>query len=357
MPTDLRSRKLAKLAVNYSLEIKPKQKVIIKGDIDSIPFLTDLYKEIILKGGYPIVKFNLPNTEDFFFKYAKQHQIGFFPKYWFDTVKSANAYIRVYTEHNTRELTSSNPKKQTQRNSILHPISDYIANESSKIKRLVIAYPCLAHAIESSMSYVEWENFIFDSCLINWAKFSKKLKKINKKFESGKKVELIGKGVNLKFSIENKNSLYDDGKENMPGGEMFMAPVRESIQGEIKFDYPRVYLGKRLSGVYLKFENGKVIDYDADNKEFLKQILNTDENASYIGEFGIGMNHNITRYTNNLLFDEKITGTIHLALGMAYKQNGGGNDSAIHLDIVKDMKQGKIILDDKIIQENGKWKI
>ncbi len=355
---DLRTRKLAKIAVNYSIKVKPREKVIISGGYEAVPFLVELYKEIVLQGAYPIVKVGLPNTSDFFYKYAKKHQIEHFPEKYFEQVKDADAYIGIDTEENTRNLTSASSKKITARQKATKPISNYICNSRPKMRRVTIAYPCQAHAQEASMSLTEWENYVYKACLIDWKKFSKKLKKINKKFEKGRKVELKGRGVDLTFSIAGKNSKADTGLENMPGGEIFMAPARESLEGEIKFEYPRIYSGKKISGVYLKFKNGKVIDYDAEQgKDLLKALLETDENSRYIGEFGIGCNQQITKYTNNLLFDEKIAGTIHLALGMAYKDNGGGNDSAIHFDIVKDMSKCKIILDNKIIQKNGKWKI
>jgi aminopeptidase len=358
MPIDQRAVELAKIAVNYSINVKPKEKIIISGGLESVPFLKELYKEIILKGGYPIVKVGLPDVSDFFYKNAKPYQIKFFPQYWFDTVKQADGYIGVDTEENTQLLKSADPKLLTERTKITKPISDYIVNSKPDIRRVTIAYPCQSHAQEAGMSLNEWEKYVYSSCLIDWEKFSKKLEKINKRFEKGKKVELKGKNVDLKFSIENKNSVADKGEENMPGGEIFMAPQRESLEGEIKFDYPRIYMGRRISGVYLKFKKGKVIEFNADEgPSFLKEILNIDRNSSYVGEFGIGMKPNINKYTNNLLFDEKIAGTIHLALGMAYKQNGGGNDSAIHLDIVKDMKKGKIILDGKTVQDKGEWEI
>lgn len=358
MPIDQRTRELAKIAVNYSIKVKPKQKIILSGGSEAIPFLVELYKEIILKGAYPSVKVGLPNIDNFFFKYAKSHQLSFFPKKYFEEIKNSDAIIGINTDENTRSLTSANPEKISAREKILFPISDYVVNSRPKFKRVTIAYPCQAHAQEADMSLIEWENFVYKACLIDWKKFSKKLAKINKIFEKGKKVWLKGKDVDLKFSITGKNSIYGDGTENMPDGEIYMAPVRESLNGYIKFEYPRIYSGKRISGVYLKFKNGKVIDYDAEeNKDFLKSILNSDKNSSYIGEFGIGMNPSITRYSNNLLFDEKISGTIHLALGMAYKDNGGGNDSTVHMDIVKDMSKSSIILDGKVAQQNGKWKI
>jgi len=358
MPTDLRTRELAKIAVNYSVAVKPKEKVIISGGSEAIPFLTELYKEIILKGAYPIVRVGLPNISHFFYKYANKEQLEYFPNHWFDTVKQAQAYIGVDTEDNTKALTNISPKKIALRQKITHPIGNYICNSRPQMRRVTIAYPCLAHAIEAEMSLTEWETLIYKACLIDWKKFGKKLDKTNKKFAKGKKVHLKGEDVDLKFSIEGKNSVADKGEDNMPGGEIFMAPVRESLNGRIKFEYPAIYGGKEVTDIQLKFKEGKVVEYEASkNKDLLKEILGVDENSSYVGEFGIGMNPNITKFTKNLLFDEKISGTIHLALGMAYKDNGGGNDSAVHWDIVKDMSKAEIILDNKIVQKNGKWKI
>ena len=358
MPVDMRTRKLAQTAVIYSTEVKPGEKVIISGGSEAIPFIRELYKEVILQGGIPIVKIGLSNIMDFFYKYANEEQLNHFPDYWFDTIKGAQAYIGISSENNSRELSSADPKKIAKRGKMMHVVSDYVCNTREKIRRVTIAYPSIAQAQDAEMSLTDYENFVYDACLIDWKKFGKRLDKVAKVFEKGKEVHLIGEGVDLKFSINGKNCVADKGEENMPGGEVFMAPIRESLNGWIKFDYPRIVSGKQIVGVELKFENGKVVDAKAEKgEEFLKELLSSDENASYVGEFGVGCNPQINKYTNDLLFDEKIDGTIHLALGMAYKQNGGGNDSAIHIDIVKDMKKAKMILDGKVIQNKGKWLI
>jgi len=355
---DIRTRKLAQLAVRYSIKAKPGENIMISGGKESIPFLVELYKEIILQKAFPIVKFSLPDTSHFYYEKATKKQLEKFPDLTFDSVKKCQAYIGINTEENTRDLSSTDPKKISIRQKVTRPISDYIVNRKDKIRRVTIAFPCLAHAQEAEKSLTEWENFVFSSCLIDWEKFGKKLEKINKKFEKGKSVHLLGKNVDLKFSIKGKNSIADKGEENMPGGEIFMAPVRESLNGWIKFDFPAIEAGKEVQDIELKFKNGKVIESKASkNQDFLKAMINTDKNSCYVGEFGIGMNPKITKFSKNLLFDEKISGTIHLALGMAYKDNGGGNDSAIHWDIVKDMRKAKIILDGKVVQKNGKWKI
>ena len=359
MPVDLRTRKLAQLAVRYCVGMKPGEIVIISGGSEALPFLVELYKEVILQKGHPISRVGLPNVNDFFYKYATKEQLGRFPEEFFETVKKAQCYIGINSELNTRELSNVDAKKISARGKVTHKISDYIVNTRDKIRRLLVAYPSLALAQGAGMSLTEYENFVYNACLdMDWKKFGKQLDRIKSVFEKGSSIHLIGEGVDLKFSIKSKNCVADKGEENMPGGEVFMAPVRDSLNGTIKFDYPRIVNGNEISGVYLRFENGKAVEIKAEKgEEFLKTLLSTDANASYVGEFGVGCNSKITKYTNDLLFDEKLMGTIHLALGMAYKENGGGNDSSIHVDIAKDMHEGKIIVDGKTVQENGKWKI
>ncbi len=358
MPVDLRARELAKIAVRYSVGVKPGEKVIIVGGSEAIPFLVELYKEVVLQKGIPIVKVGLPDVNDFFFKYADENQIKSFPEEWFETIKSAQCFIGVNTAMNIREMTNVDSKKMIERSKIMHPIKEWVNEKREKIRRVTIAYPVVSMAQEASMSLTEYENFVYGACLQDWKKIGKGMDKINKIFEKGSGVWLKGEGVDLKFSIKGKNSIADKGEENMPGGEIFMAPVRESLNGWIKFEYPAIRSGKEVNDIELRFENGKVVSANASkNEDFLKEMLNTDENASYVGEFGIGFNFKVNKFTNDLLFDEKIGGTIHLALGSAYKQNGGGNDSAIHWDIVKDMRKSKIILDGKVVQDRGRWKI
>lgn len=358
MPVDLRARKLAQLAVKYSIAAKPGDKVIISGGDEALPFLTELYKAVILQQAIPIIRVNLSNISDFFYKYANKEQLDFFPDYWFDTVKKAQCYIGVHTDENTKQLTSASSEKITKRQKLLHPISDYIVNTRDKIRRVTIAYPCTSHAQEAELSLTEHENFVYQACLQDWKKLGKQMNKIKSKFKEGSQVHLLGEGVDLKFKVHGGEAVAGIGQENMPDGEIYMAPFRESLNGWIKFEYPAIESGKEVTDISLKFENGKVIEYDAaKNKDLLKAKLETDANSSYVGEFGIGCNPKINKFTKNLLFDEKISGTIHLALGMAYKDNGGGNDSAIHWDIVKDMHKAKIIVDGKTIQVNGNFKI
>jgi aminopeptidase len=357
MPTDLRTQKLAKLLVRYSVFVKPNENIIISGSTEAEPLLLAIYKEVILAGAHPVLKIGLKETSPFFFKYAQKHQIEKYPDITEDMINKCHKYIGVNSESNTRELSNCNPKKITARAKVTQKISQLICNNKPKMYRVSTSYPTDALAQDAEMSLNEYENFFYDACLQDWKKLGKQMDKIKNKFKEGSIVHLIGKNVDLKMKVHGKLAFSDKGEENMPGGEIFMAPVRESLNGKIKFDFPAVRDGKEVTDIELEFKDGKVIQAKASkNEEFLKEMLATDENSSYVGELGIGCNPKVTRFTKDLLFDEKINGTIHLALGSAYKENGAGNDSAIHWDIVKDMKCAKIIVDGKVIQENGKWK-
>lgn len=358
MPIDLRTQKLAKLLVDYSVFVKPNENVIISGSSESEEFIKAIYKEVILKGAHPILRMTPQGISPFFYNHAQKHQIEKFPEIFDYMVKNSQKYIGISTTSNNKELSNCDSKKIAARQKVTHSISNYICNEKPKIHRCTVGFPCQALAQEAEMSELEYEQFVYTACLQDWKKLKKHMIKIKNKFKKESRVHLIGNNIDLTFKVHGDKTKIDAGEENMPGGEIFMAPVRESLNGYIKFDYPAIESGKEVTDIELTFQKGKVIESKSSkNQDFLHQMLSTDENASYVGEFGIGYNPKINKFTKNLLFDEKIGGTIHLALGMAYKENGGGNDSAIHWDIVKDMKQAKIIVDGKIIQENGKWKI
>lgn len=362
MPIDLRAQKLAKLLVNYSVFVKPDENVILSGTTEAEPLLLALYKEIILAGAHPILKIGLQEASPFFYKHAKPNQIAKYPDILEHTINNSHKYIGIASEFNTRELTKINPKKITERAKVTQKISDLICNNQPKMHRVTSSYPTPALAQEAEMSLSEYETFFYDSTIgVNYPKLSKLMEKIRKNFKKNSSVHLIGENIDLKMKVHGDLAKIDDGKENMPGGEIFMAPVKESLEGWIKFDFPAIRDGKEVTDIYLRFKEGKVIQFKASkNQDFLKQILETDENSSYIGELGLGCNPRINQFTKDLLFDEKIAGTIHLALGMTYKDNTTKEtmrSSAIHWDIVKSMKKAKIFVDNKIIQENGKWKL
>lgn len=358
MATDPRTTKLAKLIVNYFLKVKHDTNVVISGSTEASEFIKALYKEVLIAGAHPITKISLPGLGPLFYKHAKDHHINKYPDLLDYTAKNAQYYIGIASDSNTREMSNVDPKKLATRQAVTRKVTNYIVNERDKIRRSTVGYPCEALAQEAEMSLEEYEDFVFGAMLQDWDKVGRRIKTVLNKFKKGKHVHLLGYNVDLEFDIHGEKAADDLEGDNVPCGEIFMAPVRESLEGHIKFDYPAIEAGKEVTDIYLEFRKGKVVKFDSTkHKAFLKEMLETDKNSSYVGEFGIGMNPKINKFTKNLLFDEKIGGTIHLALGMAYKENGGGNDSAIHWDIVKDMKKAQIILDGKVVQKNGKWLI
>lgn len=355
---DHRTKKLAQLVVKYSVFVKHNENVVISGSTEAEEFIRALYEEVIKAGAHPVLRLSLPGLTHSFYKHAQKHQLDKYPDDFDFVVKNSHKYIGIDTESNTRELTNCDPDKIACRSTVTHPIREHIANSKPLMHRVTVGFPCPALAQEAEMSLSEYEDFVFDACLQDWDKLGKLMDKVLKKFKKNSTVWLLGEGVDLKMKVHGEKAVADKGEENMPGGEIFMAPVRESLNGWIKFDYPSIRDGKEVSGIELVFKDGKVVEAKATkNLDFLKKMISVDKNAEFVGELGIGCNPKIKKYTNNLLFDEKIGGTIHLALGAAYKENGGGNDSVLHWDIVKSMKKGQIIVDGKVIQKNGTWKI
>ncbi len=209
------------------------------------------------------------------------------------------------------------------------------------------------------MSFEEYEKFVFDSTNQDWEKLGKRFNYLRDQLNKAKKIRIIGEDTDLTLNVYKKSFVADSGEENLPGGEIFCAPEPKSVEGHIRFTYPAIRSGVEVQNIYCEFKNGKCIKATADkNEKFLNTMLDTDKGSRYIGELGIGMNPKVTKFTKELLFDEKIGGTIHLAFGMAYKECGEPNKSALHWDIVKDLrKNGQIIADGKVIQKNGKWLI
>ncbi len=348
-------KKFASILLSHSVNLKPNEKVIISADSNAQPLIIELYKQAIQLGAYPTTKISLPQMSYTYYKYTSNKQLKYFPKITFQEVKQSNAYISISSPENTKELTSINPLKIVLRNKTVNPISDYIVN-SKKIKRVTTDYPSSALAQDAEMSLQEYQNFLFNAIIQDWKREFKKYQKWASYFKKASQIRILSSDTDLTFSIKNRPMIIDDGKENMPGGEMFCAPQHKTTKGYIKFTYPAITSGKEVTDIYLEFKNGKVTKSTASkNQNFLKEMINTDKGSSYLGELGIGLNKNINKFTKNLLFDEKISGTVHLALGMAYKECKGTNKSALHWDIVKDMKNAELIVDGTVIQKKGRF--
>jgi len=357
---DERIKKLAKILVEHSTHVKKGDRVIINGDIVAEPLITEVYRLCLAKGAHPAVHTPIPGLAHIFYKNATADQLQKFPEVAMFEAKKADVFISIHGDLNTREFSDIDPKRIATRSKVVDPIS-----KVRLAKRWVgCDYPTNALAMEADMSLEEYTDWFFNACNIDYDSLKKKHEKLKDVLNRSTEVRIVSKNTDLKLSIKKMTAINHQGDKNVPDGEVFTAPEKDKTEGYIQFSYPAIRGGNEVDGIFLRFKKGKVVEAKATkNEKFLHSMLNMDPGSCYLGELGIGVNYNITKYTKNLLFDEKIGGTIHLALGMSYpecctKNNSQGNRSALHWDIVKDLRQGgEIIVDGKVIQRNGKFLI
>ena len=351
---DIRVKKTAEILVDYSTEVKEGDKVLIVGDIAAKDLILEIYKLCLERGAYPKIKARLPGQNYIFYKYAKKHQLEHFPEEDYEEIKKTDVWFGIRAAENVKELMNVNPEKISLHFKTMKPILEW---RVEKTRWVVFYYPTNAFAQEAGMSLEEFEDFVYNATLIDWKEMSEKMSKIKKLVDKTDEVRIIGEDTDLTFSVKGRNAVVADGKHNMPDGEVFTSVVEDSTNGYIYYEFPAIYYGNEVEGIRLKFKDGEVVEAKASkNEKFLKKMINTDEGAKRIGEFGIGLNYMIDRFVKNILFDEKIGGTIHLALGRGYKETLSKNDSAIHWDMIKDLRRnGKIYFDGELVFENGKW--
>ena len=231
---------------------------------------------------------------------------------------------------------------------------------SLDVRWAVVQFPTEASAAEAGMSLAEYEDFVYGACLLDWDAEERRMRRIKERFDATERLRIVGEGTELDLSIAGREGIVSAGLRNMPDGEVFYSPVEDSAEGVVTFaEFPAVYLGRQVEGARLVFREGRVVEATAEaGEDFLRQMLETDAGARRLGELGLGCNPRITRFTQNVLFDEKIDGTVHLALGGSYTYAGGRNESAIHWDMVKDLRPGgELHADGELVQRDGRWLI
>ena len=363
---DQRVEKLAKLCVHYSVYLKPKEQVLIRGCDLAFPLINEIYKECLLSDAYPFIMPNLDVTYTFY-KYAKDHQLKYISPFQKFLMENVDALISVACQPNPKGLTNIDPSKIKTHRASSREISEIFSKRAAegKLKWTLLAYPINAQAQEAAMSLSEYEDFVYSSCFVDkddpiaeWKKISQQQEKICKFLDQVGEIRIVGEDTDLTLNVKGRKWINSDGKHNMPSGEVFTGPVENSANGTVRFTYPGIFSGREVEDIKLTFKDGKVVKASAaKGEELLHQILEI-EGADRIGEAAIGTNYGITKFTKNMLFDEKIGGTIHIALGNAYLETGGLNKSAIHWDILKDMKRdSEIFADGKLFYKNGKFLI
>lgn len=364
--TDIRLRRLADLLVNYSTSVQPGEWVGILGDVTALPALREVYRAVVQAGGNPTLLMSDEQMTRTFLREANDDQIA-----WLDPSQTlyyeqADVYIRVGSSSNTRAMTSIPGKRMQQVAAARRGWLDTRLKRAAegKMKWVGTLYPNEANAQEANMSLEEYEDFVYGACFCDrddpageWRKLSAMQQSKVDWLKGKKQITLKGPHIDLSLSIDGRVFVNSDGRHNMPSGEIFTGPVEDSVNGWVRFDYPSIVGGRAVKGIELKFLDGKVVSATAEeNDDLLHAQLDTDAGARYLGEFAIGTNFGIQRFTGSILFDEKIGGTVHMAVGKGYPETGSKNDSAVHWDMICDMRNdSEIRVDGELFYRNGEF--
>jgi aminopeptidase len=365
---DPRIETVARILVDYSVNIQPGEFVQIEGTPEGTPLILAVYRRVLEQGGHPWLRLSLDEASEIFYKHASDVQLDYVPNVLYQVIEEIDARIAVWTETNTKALTNVDPARQARAQAARRPLSERFLERAAKkeLKWTGTAYPTHAFAQDAEMSLREFEDFVYSAALVHepdpiaaWKAISREQQRLIDWLSDKDQVRLLGPDTDLTLSIKGRSWVNCDGRENFPDGEIFTGPLEESVNGHVRFTYPASGGGREVEDVRLSFENGKVIEATAaKNEEFLLAMLDTDEGARYVGEFAFGTNQGIQRFTRNTLFDEKIGGTIHMAVGTAYPETGSKNRSAIHWDMVCDLRQGgEVWVDGVLFAQDGKFLI
>ncbi len=361
---DPRLEKLARLSVRYSVAVKPKEIVVIQGTYHAVPMLHQLYRECLLAGAYPAIFANMDHAY-MLLKYGKEHQIKFvspIDKFIFENM---DVQIGLFCDPNPKAMMGIDSSRLRIRAEGRTELTDIFFKREAegKFRWTGLPYPISAQAQEAGMALEEYENFVYSSCLVDrrdpiaeWKKVRKQQDKICSFLDKVSKIRVVGEDTDLRYSVKGRKWINCSGEKNMPDGEVFTGPIENTAEGTVRFTYPGLYQGKEVEDIRLTFKKGKVVKASAaKGEDLLKQILKID-GADRIGEAAIGTNYGINRFTKSMLFDEKMGGTIHMAIGRSIPESGGVNKSAIHWDILKDMrKDAEIYADNELFYKNGKF--
>ena len=352
---DTRWQQLADILVNYSTRVKKGDRVLITMmEVETFPLVRAVYAAAVEAGGLPFVEFQSAYLERDLMKLGSGEQIDWVNEMQTTGMEWADVYVGLRGARNPGEFFDIDAGTLSAHKKSMGRIS---AMRTELTRWVLVRVPNESFAQQASTSLDEMMNFFFNATIRNWEKEAARWREINKVFQAAETVRITGHRTDITFSTKDRLYVVADGHMNMPDGEIFTAPVDDSAEGHIYFEFPGVYMGQLVNGIDLEFHNGQVVKAKAEgNEELLHKLLEMDEGSRRLGEFGVGLNFGIDRFAYDILYDEKIGGTIHLALGRAYPECNGINQSALHWDIIKDLRQeGQIHLDGEVIFERGKY--
>ena len=368
---DPRVSKFANVLVQHSARVVPGDRILLEGTTAAEPLLRELYIQILEKGGHPHLMMALPglmpfSQDEMYLTYAKDTQLDFVPTFYKLAYDQFEGRVRIHSATNTKGTSNIDPAKIQRRSKANSVITEaqFRRGGAGEFKWVTTLYPTEAYAQDASMSLKEYEDFVFGAVHANeedpisfWKSVEKKQQSAVDFMKGKNQVILRGPNVDLTLSVKGRTFMNSFGTFNMPDGEIYTGPVENSVNGWVKFTYPANYGGTSVEGAELTFSNGRVGTAKADkNQDFLLKTLESDAGSRHLGEFAIGTNFDIQQFTGNILFDEKIGGSFHMALGAGYPETGSKNKSSIHWDMICDMRtDSEILVDGELFYKDGQF--
>ncbi len=361
-------KKYAYTLVNYCVDLSEDDLVLLQGSSLAEPLVKAVYESILEAGAHCHYAADFAGQEELFYNKASEEQLEYVSPIKKFMLENADAMIKIKANRNTRELSEVDASRIKTHQAAQQELMKIYMNRAAEgeFNWNVCQYPTQADAQEAGISLNSYENFIVSACHLDkqdpvayWQNYSSEMERIAEIMEDKNELRLRSADTDLSLKVNDRSWLVDDARRNYPGGEIFSAPIEDSVEGKIRFSFPGIYQGREIKDIRLEFSGGKVVSARAaEGEELLHQLLEADEGARYLGEVAVGMNRGIDRFTRNMLFDEKIGGTVHLALGRAYPESGGRNESSIHWDMLCDMRDGgEILADGEVIYREGEFLI
>ena len=361
---DPRHERFAQVLVDYSTRVEEGDLVLIESTPLAAPLIDALFRKVVRAGGHPEIRIGVDGVAEALLSKGNDEQLAWISPRLRGDSEHANVRIAIEAETNTRGLTGIDPARQAifaRSRSHLRDLR-WNARPPASCGRVVTAFPTQASAQDAEMSLADYEDFVYRAGFLDeedpvsaWAALGERLGRLAEWLGTKKELRVVTEGTDLTVGVDGRTWIPCDGKENFPDGEVFTGPVETSVEGHVRFSFPAPYAGRLVRDIELRFEGGEVVEARAaEGEEFLREMLAMDEGARRLGEFAFGMNDAVQEFTGHTLFDEKLGGTVHMALGKAYPESGGKNESALHWDLVCDLRgESEVHADGEVVYRNG----
>jgi aminopeptidase len=364
--SDPRVERLAELVIDYSLDLRPGQVVRIDGLEVAAPFAAALYRRALAAGAHPYTNVGFSGLLEILLEHGSDEQLDYLSPLQWDEIEHLDALVTIWSEANTRSLSRADPIRQARYIGAQRKLSNrrWERISSGELRWCGTLYPTQAHAQEAEMSLGEYEDFVFGACHVDeedpaahWVSVSSGLEARARELGATRELRIVGPDTDLRLGVEGRSWLAADGHYNLPDGEVFTSPLETETEGHIRYTFPAIYHGREVEDVQLRFEAGRVVAAEAAHgNDYLQSLLDMDAGARVLGEIAFGLNYEIDRFTRNILFDEKIGGTMHLALGSGFPQTGGRNTSGLHWDMICDLRRdGEVYADGELVWKDGRF--